>query len=851
MIPFSLNRSACKSMLISVLLCLAVGCAQIDDAGAPSSSTSQSVAQLSKNRTGILNGESFAPELAASVGGSAIEGTLIPSIAIAQEVQLLVTPPVVVAITAAPVTNAGQLSDLPTASSETALQIGTAISKSAGSSASNQPASISVGSTLNWILVKNHSNTTQVDVPMQIGRAFVEGEVIQYPTIGLNGIELESQASVKTRWSDGSVKFAVLSFYVPSINAGETLKINFGNKNQLPASAGLSLAAMQDPVFDFDASITIADGSGRTAIASALAMLKAGKFTVADQGPISTTIVLADHSSARSFDLGFDSYKSFRPIFHATFWPKIGKVKIRFAGEIANTQALQDMSFGLKLSTGKNKVSVEYEKPTFIQHMASRWTRQAWINGRPAQLGINHNASYLTKTLAIPNFDTSIVVPDGAVDDLYSKWIAAPRGIMEEGTWAKYMAGAGGRPEIGLITTWNQYFLFNGNPKTIEMAIGQADLASAWPFHFREGNASKYFDAARQVPAIGLPISLHGRPTMETAKGNLNIEASDVKGDDRMNFVGQKSNQGWYIDGSHQPDAFSVVYLLTGDPWYLEQMQFWASWGAMTSLSTLTTNWGRGPTMTSGNIAMLDTRHQAWLLQGRLVAAFYSADRSPEKAYFARLTNDALAIFEGMRDITDGRFSKTPEYVWGATEGRQYYGPNLTVSPMKAWDSGITAYADDPNGPFVAGALKTATASWQQYFMILVLSRARDYGFEAEALIKDSSLFLTKQFSDPGADPYWSGVYAEPLVLSSGRYLTSIGQAQTVAKPTYIPRDVFTYWVGNLKNGLEHGYPTIAAAAASVAARYPNGDTAWKFYNDNVMSKMDFSSNPKWKLVPR
>ena len=53
-----------------------------------------------------------------------------------------------------------------------------------------------------------------------------------------------------------------------------------------------------------------------------------------------TSVILSDHSSARSFDIGFDGNRSFRPIFHATFWLGINKVKIRYIGEISNTEAL-------------------------------------------------------------------------------------------------------------------------------------------------------------------------------------------------------------------------------------------------------------------------------------------------------------------------------------------------------------------------------------------------------------------------------------------------------------------------------------------------------------------------------
>jgi hypothetical protein len=670
---------------------------------------------------------------------------------------------------------------------------------------------------------------------------------MQNPGLTLAGVELESQAQIKSRWPDGSIKFAVLSFNLPTLQSGQSVLINIGNSTKASSSVGLTSAEMQSAKFDFDASIKITNPSGATQTVSALQMLKNGHYQVWSQGPVATSIILADHSTARTYDMGFDGNRSFRPIFHATFWNKTGKVKVRFAGEISNTQSLQDMSYAVELSTGKSSPKIAYQQGQLTHHFGARWTRQAWVDGKAPGFSVQHNVGYLAQTMALPNFDPSVNVTDTAVNAAYGKWQALPRGLLESGGWNKYMGTGGGRADIGIITTWHAMWLYTGSPQAEEMALAQSDLASAWPVQFREGDAARFFDRTKSVPGIGKPVSLNGRPTLMTAKGNMNIQSSDVKIADRLNFVGPTSNQGWYPDGSHQPDAFSVSYILTGDPWYLEQMQFWASWGALTALNDISNNWGRGPTLVSGNIALLDTRHQAWLLQNRLTAAYFSPDGSPEKVYFNRLTEDALAIFEGMRGVANPTYGQTAEFAWGAKEGRTFYETRGTVTPLKSWDPGVDSYANDPSGPYVTGAVALGTAPWQQYFMMTVLQRAKDYGYGANALLQDFTPFLTRMFTDPGADKYWSAGYTVPIKYPNGQYLSSISEATNVKLSTFNTLEWFNYWIGNL----EQGYSIVAYAAAAVAAPYDKSGETWRFYKENVGNKADFASNPKWAILPR
>ena len=304
------------------------------------------------------------------------------------------------------------------------------------------------------ITITERAGVSSSNYPVQIGRPFLQGEIPNYPQAVVNGSAVLTQADVKQRYSDGSVKHAILSFLIPSLAANATITVTFQNQtsgNNTP----LTTAQMEDPAYNFDAQMALSAPScpGCSAgTASARAMLDAGAYTYWTSGPVATTVIIADHTT-KAYDLGWQndkvttlaakinagdttikvtnasgwtapmlirvngnttdtssnlaaedisicavntsttpntltvgtpgscpsasgrgttgaywgsgmsvypnlwktapssSYKSFRPIFHATFWPGINKVRVRFVGEVADSEKLQDQIYSLALTT--------------------------------------------------------------------------------------------------------------------------------------------------------------------------------------------------------------------------------------------------------------------------------------------------------------------------------------------------------------------------------------------------------------------------------------------------------------------------------------------------------------------
>jgi len=628
-------------------------------------------------------------------------------------------------------------------------------------------------SVLNGDEITINPSNSATDVPIQIGRTFIKGEIPDYPQAVLDGVPLLTQADVKTRWEDGSVNHAVISFILSSQASTELITVGFVNQASGNNTNFLTQGDLLSASFDFDASISITDSTQATKIASARHMIASGNFTYWLKGSVATSIIISDHSTSRSEDLGFDSYNSLRPIFHATFYPALNKVKVRFIGEIANTIALQDMTYNLDLTLGyTNPVNV-YTKSNFLHTCATRWTKEYWIGGPPPTLDIDHNLNYLTLSKGIPNYDPQYSIQENTRTLNYNSWnnILIHKDLGDTGLLQKAMGTAGGREDIGPVPGWHARWLYTGDARMAEIALKNSELAGRWPMHLREGRAGGIFDRAGVAEPLGRVVSISNRPTLYSYNLNYFSGSSVNTTSDRLTPVGTCSNQGWVPDRGHQPDLFSVPYLLTGDYFYLEELQFWASFTAA-FVHPGQGDDGRGPSGSYGHIGPIwGVRNLAWPLRNRAIAAYFTPDGEIEKEYFRTLLFDVLATYEGMFNISSSSFPGYDPAVmraYGAGAGKSCRnGPNsafIPCSPLGLFDHG----SGGPNGLFSTSNVIYGTGSnsaylaatpWMHYYLLIALETVTRLGFPGEKLLNYAGQAVTGQLTEPGYNPYLIGQY--------------------------------------------------------------------------------------------
>jgi hypothetical protein len=579
----------------------------------------------------------------------------------------------------------------------------------------------------NSLTIKEEAGVSTTNYPVQIGRPFVQSEIQGCPQVVLDGTPVPTQADFKNKWPDGSVKFAVISFLIPQLNASSQIAVTFqdqGSCNNTP----LTQAEMLDPSYNFEAQEQYTGAS--TLTASARAMLSAGAYKYWTAGPIATTIILADHSAARAFDIGFDSFRSIRPSFIATFWPALHKVKLRFIGENTNTETLEDVSLNqLTMTLGQSNPNTVYSTPKspVLLTAMSRWTRsrslgasgdtlpegsEFWIGGAPSKISMNPNLDYLRQTTFVFNYDTSKIISDSHLAIAYDggaySWRNQARDLYDGGLWDKGMGDPGARPDIAPYPEWHVEYLYTGDWRSAEIALGQTDLAASWAFHLREGNASKNVlrsDGSGSGTGLGLPMSISNRTTYVSG----NMDFSYTAPQDRVTPVGpasaypsiQLDANGWGTDDAHHPDPWSVPYILTGDFYDLEELWFSASYLVAFGNPFGTLAYGRGPTGAEGGLANGQLRAVAWTLRNLAHAAFLTPDGLSMKSYFTTLLNDFAAIEEGARNITSSLSNSSnaefANWTWGHTT-RSGINGGWPYPPLHMWVRGSTYFVQGDYG---------------------------------------------------------------------------------------------------------------------------------------------------------
>ena len=771
---------------------------------------------------------------------------------------------------------------------------------------------------VNSITLTNESGAAIRNYPLQFGRPFLDGAIADEPQVLVGGTPVATQADVKNRYPDGSVEYAVVALMIPSLPASGSVTLTFqnqtsGNNTPLTQAQMLSLAYM------FSAQMILAPtAGGKVQSVDARTMLSSGDYKLWTSGPVAQTIILADDSPARKYDIGFgDGYHPFRPRYYATFWPATHQVNVRYVGENGNATELEGLAYSLTLTGGNAKL---YSKANLTDWAMSNWTKSFWLGGTPAvQVNIDNNLAYLASTRFVPNYDPSITVSPGALTYEYAGYYTNVAhdlydGNWDGGAWTNGMSTTGARQDIGPNPTWNVYWLYTGDWRMRQLALGMADLAAAWPANLREGDPSKRLnraDTAPAAPAIGsgygLPVSITDRKTLGASNGGeadflYYSGGQGAPASDQVKVVGPLNvSQPWEFDASHEPSPFYIPYVLTGDPFYLLELENWAAYDATESIGQDTSgSQGRGPTGAEGGEDD-QLRGVGWTIRSRAEAAFAvpdcvssagpgpgmsvnggtvaavgscdgnPGDGDPFKSYLTILTNDDIARWEGVLGVADPVLDTSPEYLWAQQTGDPESSTEFGNPPPAPGLGGLTAdiaggigsFSYVQQGIWTDANVSSLTAVWMQWYTQYSLGRAKELGFAAGPLALATGNFLTGMINNSG---YPELIASYELPVSTGNtmlktwpaviaemapaYLTSTDPNSFPSSSGQAPLPVM--FKGQLYS---QGYDIYASAAMATAVDdgVAGAAQAEAWINANIYQPLypSLAGDPSWAIVPR
>jgi len=633
-------------------------------------------------------------------------------------------------------------------------------------------------------------------------------------------------------------------------------------------------------------------GSAGSGSADARTMLANGDYTLWTSGPVAQTIILGDNSPTRKYDIGFgDGFHPFRPHFEATFWPATHQVYVRAIGENDLSTELEDLSYSLTLTGANAKV---YSNAGLTQGALATWTQEFWLGGTPrAQVNIDNNLAYLESTRFVPNYDPALTVDPTALADDYAAWWtnASPTAIGGDTGWTPGMPTTGARADIGPNPTWIALWLHTGDWRMRQVSLASADRAAWWQVNTRETDTTERLNTSDPVPVApavgtgyGHPVSITDRVQLGDSGQNIGGFIYNNSGDpnppNTLKVVGPLNTSnpnGWTFDVAHMPQPFFVPYILTGDPFYLGEMENWAAYVAATEQGQYAsaTNQGRGPTGAEGGL-YYSLRGDGWGLLQRAEAAFAEPDGTPEKTYLTNLTNSDIARWDGALGITGDAFAGTAEYVWAQQTGdpESRNTPNHAAPPLGNWEDG------GPNPNFDGGGMWLTsldnigyTNQWMQWYVQYAIGRIHELGFADGPLALHSGAYLTNEinisgypeliaayimptnFVGPGQIATWPDLIADltPAYLTGTNWAASCGSDCTSQGPlpSYFARGLYS-----------QGYQAYAQAALAplVDQGAVGAAQAWSWVKANVHDPLmaltmpggpAYESDPSWDIVPR
>lgn len=657
------------------------------------------------------------------------------------------------------------------------------------------------------VVFENTGTADQDGAPVSFGHVFAAGDLNSGDTLsGLlkGGDVIPLQLNVKARHPDGSVRHAIISAMTPALRTGQRLAVNLVKGEPAPPRGGATPDDLLRRGFKAGVKITL---GGQVYTASADALLRSGRYKTWIGGPIATEwLVHAPLVNAQGIA---------HPHLTARFAVRAapGQDRARVDVTVENNWAYepdpQNFTYDVQLTTGD---TLAYAKTGLTHFHHARWRKVFWWGTAP-EVHVRHNSAYLIATRALPNYDARVVPTETSLAAMKNQMSGARGEPMATGLAATYMPATGGRTDIGLLPGWAASYLLSMDKRAKDAMLGTADLAGSWSTHFRNRITDK-------------PISLHDFPYMTVlgTRGDTYNPATKKYEAFPACATSTACRSPYTPDTSHQPGFAYLPYLVTGDHYYLEELQFWSAWSSFMG-NPAYREYGRGLFKPD------QVRGQAWSLRTLGQAAYISPDTDPLKAQLRHIVESNLA----------------------------WYNTNYT-NHRAANKLGIIAH-----GYAIAYARGTGVAPWMDDFFTSAVGHLAELGFaSARPLLNWKVRFPILRMKGDGACWITGSIYTLKVRDSSTAPLyNTIGQAWKASHtPAFAQLPCASaemaaslrLQVGEMTGYSlsPEGYPSNMQPALAYAADVggAEGSSAWALLEQRTV-KPNYGNSPQFAIVPR
>ncbi len=665
---------------------------------------------------------------------------------------------------------------------------------------------MATGPVITDVRFENTSGSKQTNVPASFGQVFADGDVAAADNLTgklADGTLLPLQMDVKTRYPSKAVRHAVLSAVIPALQVGQTLTMSLAKSLTAPAASVLTPAKLVAAGFSAKVSLKL-DGQQYSAAAEDL--LKAGNTAAWLSGAVANEWLLV--APLKNAAGAVHPHLVARFAVRAYAGLDKAKVDVVVENNWAYEAGPRNITYDADVQVGGSSV---YTKAGLVHYHHARWKKSFWWGGAP-QVHVKHNIAYLIASKQVPNYDQSAAPSSAALTQVRNAFSGAVTEPMQRGMAVAYMPSTGGRPDIGLLPGWAVTYLLSMDKDAKAATLGAADLAGSWSTHFRDKKTD------RVVSLVNYPyMTVLGREGDTFNPATKKFESFPVCGGD--------CNTPLTADSSHQPNFAYLPYLVTGDHYYLEELQFWAMFN-MFQANPGYRDSGKGLLKAD------QVRGQAWALRTLADAAAITPDADTLKGQFDTFLSNNLDWY------------------------------NTAYSNSSKAANALGAITDDNALVYDGG---TGLAPWQDDFFTMAAGRADELGFaKAKPLLRWKANFPIGRMI--GAGYCWIDASVYKLKVRDSATSPIFTEFAKAYKASQLPAVTATECASaamatalKLKVGEMVGYADVidgypaylqAALAYSVNSGHADARKAWTQFQARAV-KPDYSRGAQFALLPR
>ncbi len=680
---------------------------------------------------------------------------------------------------------------------------------------SKPPPPAAIGSTVVEVRLTNLGADSKAEVPVTFAQVFRKGDVPKSASVRgrIAGSDVPLQVDTKARYDDGSLRHAVISALIRNLVSDEEVTLELvSSASDENKDSELSRAEFLSTGVETELTLAI-DGVEYTA--SLADLLSTGKSSTWLSGPLATEWEVSGPVMA-----GADEHPHLAVRYNARTYRGFAstRVEVTVENDWAFVEEPRGYTYDLSITTNGTE---SYNRPGLLHYDRARFRKVFWIGEAPS-VEVRLDSAYLISTGVVPNYDPKLSVSESALAGFEEEWSGPITEPMGSGLLEPYMPETGGRRDIGILPNWAAIYVLTMDPRARLVTLGTGDSAGSFGIHYRDRNSDR-------------PITIDDYPDL-TILGNPSDTTHPFPS------CAAECDTPYAHDSSHQPSMDFVPYLVTGDHFYLEELQFWATY------NLLQHNPGYR-NREEGLVKPDQTRGQAWSLRTLAQAAFITPDDDALKEYFeSKLENNVNYYVD-----TWANGDANPLGILGDGAAFSYSGGTGIAPWQDDFFTSVVGYLVD-----LGYASAKPLLDWKARFPI---GRINGEGY---CWISGAPYSLVvRETSDDDFYEDFATLYQKNFgTLTNGDddELGSLECASQAMADWFTQADIDdgqgrSPWVAGEMTGYAAsptGYPSnlqpaLAAAADSSAE---GAQRAWEIFEQRAV-KPDYSSEPQFAIVPR